>query len=58
MPFKPTKTSRLGRSVYIRVRADDFEKIEKIAKKMGVPFSDVMKQAIHFALENMGEPHA
>jgi len=58
MAFQPTKRKPASKTVYLRVDVCDLEEITRIAEKGDLSPPDVMRQAIHFALENMGKPHA
>ncbi len=56
MPFQPTKPKLPNETVYLRVAVDDVKRITEIAEKEGLSPPEVMRQAIHFALENMEKP--
>lgn len=58
MAFQPTKPKPATESAYLRVDVDDLRRITEIAEREGLSPPEVMRQAIHFALENMDKPHA
>jgi predicted DNA-binding protein len=41
--------------MYVRVRKDDHERMKELAEKHGCQLALVVREAIHFALENMDE---
>ena len=58
MAFQPTKPKPATEPAYLRVDVADLRRIAQIADQEGLTPPEVMRQAIHFALENMDKPHA
>ena len=53
--FKPENRRSATIPKNIRVRPDDWRKIERLAERVGESPAEIVRQAISYALETMGD---
>ena len=51
--FKPENRKPPSVTKFVRLTPDDLARVETIAERIGESSSEIIRQAVHFALEHM-----